>query len=499
MPSIKTKDVMTLSLLYKSCLAVTCAGLIACGGSGTSRGNSSTIDDGDDDTEMLAINVNVPMYVIDASLEVQIVGQDEPIYSNNNFTGFETGDIEVSVEDTADIVVVTLRANENSQMFDPIKARNTSFSGEIHAIDTIAKNLDINVTPLTEAVYQRTLFRSGNLDFDQPDLSMINVNHMVVSSSELNKVFNQAFSLSEFPRFSNTQSIKNIAYNARDKRPYINSFLSLGMMNLWQTSFPNSENNYVELAQNIGVDLRDGYLDGRSVEGDDTAFLALVNAPKNVDPTKNNLIDIGLRQEDARTTFGEQFKLATLKIALDNNQTIFNPDGVEELEDYSYYQDGRQNTGSSIFRWTGAGDYRPAFGFTTNATCETSIYPCKQGLNADDLNGTYTNNIEYLLGTHQVGSCTVKILASGDVRLNKGTQTITGQINRDLSDNLLRVDDTTQHYILNVGSGEIRPPQFLQFEVKNAAIVSARTGSSQNLYPSLDDLSFDKDDIRSCS
>lgn len=93
----------------------------------------------------------------------------------------------------------------------------------------------------------------------------------------------------------------------------------------------------------------------------------------------------------------------------------------------------------------------------------------------------------------------MKILASGDVRLNKGTQTITGQINRDLSDNLLRVDDTTQHYILNVGSGEIRPPQFLQFEVKNAAIVSARTGSSQNLYPSLDDLSFDTDDIRSCS
>ena len=93
----------------------------------------------------------------------------------------------------------------------------------------------------------------------------------------------------------------------------------------------------------------------------------------------------------------------------------------------------------------------------------------------------------------------MEILPSGDVRLNKGTQTITGQINRDVSDNLLRVDDTTQHYILNVGSGEIRPPHFLQFEIKNAAIVSARTGSSQNLYPSLDDLSFATDDIQSCS
>ncbi len=498
MPSIKTKDVMTLSSLYKMGLAIACAGLVACGGgSGTSRGSNSNTTD-DDDTDLISMTVNIPMYVQNASLEVHLAGRAEPIYTNNDFTGFETEEIELQKDDLQKVLVVTLSSKTNSLIFDPIQIKNTPFNGKIHAVDTMANDLNINLTPLSESVYQRTLVRSGNLDFENPDYSLINIDHITKASTELNKFFNQAFNLKDFPKFSHSQSISAIQFEVRNQKQYINSFLSLGMLNLWQSKFPNSTNSYVDLSTNIAIDLRDGYLDGRSIAGDSTSFLKLVTAPKNIDPALNNSLDIGLLQEEVRTTFGEDFKAYTLDIAEKSFQSILNPTGLNALNYYEYYQDYAQATSTSTFRWTGAGDYRAAFGFTSTATCETSALPCKQGLNADDIGARFTD-IEYLVGTHTVQNCKVEILASGDVRLTKGNQTIAGQINRDKSDNLLRVDGTTRHYILNVGSGEIRPPHFLQFEVKNAEIVSARTGNSQNLYPSLTDLTFGTDDIQSCS
>lgn len=105
MPSIKTKDVMTLSSLYKMGLAIACAGLVACGGgSGTSRGSNSNTTD-DDDTDLISMTVNIPMYVQNASLKVHLAGRAEPIYTNNDFTGFETEEIELQKDDLQKVFV----------------------------------------------------------------------------------------------------------------------------------------------------------------------------------------------------------------------------------------------------------------------------------------------------------------------------------------------------------------------------------------------------------
>ena len=499
MPSIKTKDVMTLSSLYKMGLALACAGLVACGGgSGTSRGSNSNTTDGDDDSTKLSFEVLMPMQVQNASLNVYMIGKSEPIYSNNNFTGFSTDPILVNTEDSNKLIFVTLSPNSNSLVYDPITDKYTSFDSSIHSINLVRNNLTITLSPLSEAIYQRSLVRSGNIEFENPDISLIEAKHINASYNEITQTLNQAFNLTNFPNMNYGQSIRAVEYNSKNPKPYLNVFVSLGMMQLWHNTHPTSGNSYVALSKNIGIDLRDGYLDGRTIHGDNTSFLKLVTAPKNLDPSKNNPIDIGALQESARTTFGESFKQATIEYADATSQDILNPEGLIELEEHSYYQDTAHSDTGTRLRWVGAGDYRAALGFVSTALCETSIYPCRQGLNADDILGSISD-IEYLVGRHQVQNCQIDILATGDVLLTKNSQTITGQINRDQSDNLLRTNDTTRSYLLNIGSGDMQRPHFIQLELQNSVILDARTGYSQNKFPSKSDISSDTNEISSCS
>lgn len=500
MPSKTTKDVMTMSSLRHLSIALCCATLMACGGggSGTSRSQDNSTDTEQPAEDTVSMNVLIPMHVKNATLKVYLAGKSDPIYSQSNFTGFETADIDVAQSELNKVLVVELIGNDSSTMFDPIKQTDVPFQGTLHAVNTMKNNLSIVLSPLSEAVYQRTILRAGNLDFSAPDWDLIESKHISKSVTEINTVFNQAFNLTNFTKFSHSQSISALSYDSKNEKNYVNTMLGLGMLNLWQQRYPNSVNNYVELATNIGIDLRDGSLDGRTIQGDNSTFQKLVDAPKNTDPSKNSLEDIGAVQATARRSFGEDLKQATLDYATQSYQQITNVDGFELLSDMDYYQTEIFGNSSTIYRWFGAGDYRPAFGFTGNATCTSSAYPCLQGLNADDT-GTERSQIEYLIGTHKVQNCQLEILASGDVTLSKGNKVIIGQINRDQSDNLLRLDTATQSYLLNIGAGEIIPPHFIQLEVKNAQIVDAHTGNSQNKFPALQDLSFGDDDIRSCS
>ncbi len=505
MPSIKIRHpenagICSRSVFSKTALVMLCTGLMACGGgSGTTRMNT---DEETTPTPVTSINItaHMPMHIQNAILEVRVLGDEQPTYSNQDFTGFNALIDTLTIDHQHKLVWVKLSGNDQTTMYDPILNRYVPFKGTLNAILSIQDKMVINLTPASEAIFQRTLVRAGNLDLSQPDLSLVQAKHIDKSTSEINASLNNAFNVSSFPELSNSQSISLVSYNEGSSRAYLNTFLGLGLLNLWKIKQPDAQNTYLELAQNIAVDLRDGYLDGRSIVGDHTEFKALLNAPRNEAPEYNNLLDIGTRQQESRETFGAELKNATLAYATSDLalQQVRYPNGLLALQSYSYYTQENIINSTGRFRWNGAGDYRPAFGITTSAECQgVSINPCKQGLNADDIATNYSD-IEYLIGTHTVGSCTVKMLPSGDVQLIRNSSIYTAQINRDLTDNLLQLDSASRHYLLNIGTGEIKPPYFIQLEIRDAQLINAKTGYSQNFYPLQGDIEVTSDQISSC-
>jgi hypothetical protein len=488
MPSIKTKQSVSTGLWSKSVLILLCSGLIACGGgsSGTTRiSDDNTQPDTTTPESVFKISVRMPMQVKNSHLRIQVVGDSIPLYDNQDFSDFDALVDNVPINNYRNkLLSVKLTGLDNSTMFEPILKRFVPFHGEINAIAMIqGSTIDITLSPFSEAIYQRTLVRAGNLDPSHADLTLIEAKHLSKARSEVNASLNGAFDATQFPLFNTDQSIRLVQYSTMSSRNYINIFTGLGLLNYWIKLYPKSQNTYLELAQSLGTDLRDGSLDGRTFAGDNTDFSPLITAPKNIDPALNTLLGIGETQKTTRESFGNALKTATLDYANTNFQSIINPEGLKALQNFSYYSTDYSVDTASAVRWSGAGDYHRAFGFSSDEKCQgISAYPCKQGLNADDT-GNEISAIDYLIGIHQVGSCKIEIFPNGNVRLTQNNQVYNASINRDVSDNLLRLDQASQHYILNIGAGENMPPYFMQLEIKNVHIISAKTGNADGFYP----------------
>ncbi len=510
MPSIKIKPSLTFGLLSKSIIMVLCSTLVACGNnSSTTRTdkNEEDITEEQKNPVNFALTVRMPMQVQYTTLQVQILGEDELLYENKNF-GFSgnIAEFDVIIDKLSrskylnKIAWVKLTGDKDSRMYDIVSNQFVPFEGEMNAlIELKGNNATINITPASEAIFQRSLVRAGNIDMTKPNVHLIKKAHIDKAEIEVKSSLNGAFDTSQFPKFNTSQSIVLLHYQQNSEQNYINTFTGIGLLHMWAKEQPQLSNPYLSLAQNLAIDMRDGYLDGRSIAGDDTKFIAfnaVQNTPKNIDVEKNNLQDIGKLQYDIRQAFGEQIKQATLDYANTSFQAIHNPMGMHALEKNNYYLSDNINNNFNRYRWNGAGDYRPAFGIKSNdntisidnACQPMPPYPCKQGLNADDI-GTYYSDVEYLIGTHQVGECKIEMFPNGDVRLTKGSEIIQGSINRDMSDNLQQISLDNKHYVLNIGAGEKKPPHFMQLEIQNVNIIQARIGSTiDNFYPDLKQL-----------
>ncbi len=503
MPSIKMKPSSLVDGLSKSALMVLCTTLVACGsGDGTTRvteKEDSVIEQ--EDPHHFNLAVRIPMEIKNAKLTIGVIGEDTLLYDNADFAGFNATVNKLSLEKYKNkIIWVKLIGTEKSQMYDTINNHFVSFNGELNAIaELTGSTFSLSLTPASEAIFQRTLVRAGNLNVSTPTLSLVTAKHINKATTEINASLNGAFNVAKFPEFNTSQSIARVYYLKNTEKDYINIFTGMGLLRLWAAQNPNEKNTYLSLAQNLAVDMRDGYLDGRTLQGDHTVFTAfqeLKNTPKNVNPEQNTLLDIGKTQEAVRLAFGESLRTATLNYATQTFQSERNPDGLIALEKNIFYPQNHTSDSNNRFRWNGAGDYRPAFGIKPNEK-QTNIdnacqpeppYPCKQGLNADDI-GTYYSDVEYLIGTHTVGQCKIEIFPSGDVRLTKGSQMVNSSINRDMSDNVQQINRDNKHYVLNIGAGENKPPHFMQLEIKDAQIIQVKTGyTTDNFYTDLQQL-----------
>lgn len=481
-------------------LAVSISGLLltGCGGSTSSApATSTTPPPALSPAETLTVTVRMPMQVQHARLVVSVPAIQKTLLDQADFSDFDAVIKDLKLADYQhQLLLVTLTPNANSTIYDAVTDRFVPFArGSLHALIQISGNtVQVHLTPASEAIYQRSLVRAGQVDFAQPvDPALIQPQHLNKATQEVNSALGNAFVVSLMPRFNSPISSWQTS-GTTAQSDYTNLFIGLGLQHYLVKRYPQTVDSYVTLGQSLGVDLRDGSLDGRSLAGDVTAFDSLVQpaAPRNSDPARNTLYGIGDQQKTTRESFASAVQSATLDYAYRHNQNILNPANYAALQQASLFQPLRFSADSSTqVRWTGAGDYRRAFGFTGNELCNnSSVVPCRQGLNADDIN-TDRSDIDYLIGVHQAGTCRIQILPSGDVRIGQtgGNTSWVGQINRDASDNLLRVG--AGHYLLNIGTGNTTPVDVIQLDIQDATIQNAIIGKSTNLYPqTLDRVSY---------
>ena len=479
-----------------ACSVLLCT-LAGCGGgsSGTASTPSSTSGSTPSPTviaanDQLTITARMPVQVQHARLTIQVVGEDQPLYDNFDFSDFEAVVSNIALSKyQGRIVWVTLRPSTmgNSKIYDVVKDQWVSFDqGQLHAVGEINSiSSYLQLSPLSEAIYQRALVRSGYVDFSQaPSLLPLTAKQIHKATQEVTNALNGAFNVTQLPKMNTPISNWQSTGVATD---YFNFFSGLGWLSYFQQLYPQTTNSYIALANSLGTDLRDGSLDGRSLLTDTTVFQPIVipAAPLNTNPAFNTTTRLGALQQTTREQVGYSIKQATLDYAYRHNQNILNPQGYLTLQTNAYYSSNLTDNSFNL-RWNGAGDYRRAFGFNESNLCQssgyTSNYPCQQGLNADDIEGLYSD-VEYLIGHHQLGSCTIDWMPSGDVKITQNGTVYTGQLNRESSDNLLRLDSASQRYLLNVGTGTTTPVTFMQFLIENQRIVQAQIGQSSSLYP----------------
>lgn len=464
--------------------------LIACGSGGeTTRITPPTESDPIElDPKKFYLTAKMPMQMVNAQFKIKLAAENKTIFEDKKFNGFDLIFSDLNFADiSGKIIIIEISGDHQTYMYDPILDKFVPFIGKMHYIGQVnSQKARVLITPISEAIFQRTITRSNQFDYENPDLSLIRNKHILKSASEASSTFRNAFSSIEnfIPNFSNHLSITSINYSENNVTQYSRLFLGLGYMLHFYEKNPNTKNTYLELSQSIGTDFRDGFLDGRSIIGDKTTYTALVTAPINTNPQNNSYQKIGTYQKNIRDEFSNHLKLSTIKYV--EKYAMLTKKEVQVLRNIEnnalYFDTSQTNLDQNThYRWLGAGDYRPAIGLKNADSCSNGANPCRQGLNVDDLE-THVNDVEYLIGTHQLNTCTIHIFPSGNVSITKGDKVYRSSINRDLSDNLQQVTNGSNHYVLNVGASENKPAYFLQFEIKDMQITKARTGYNFDIY-----------------
>ena len=392
---------------------------------------------------------------------------------------------------------VEISTRPNSLIYDFISGQYQNFSMNLHAlvdVDTTNLTQNIFINPSSEAIYQRALVRSGQLPNEAEDPTRISSLHLKMASVDVSTALLNAFHgmnihnlepsylLSAFtPQNINLPQQENL---------YTTTYLSFGYLKQWANQFPNR--TFTEFTKNLAIDLRDGYLDAKTIRGDQANLSSIIPAaPENIDPAKNTLMNITNNQKNIRNQYATSLRAAVFELANNYQQQSLNPAGYVLLQQNSYTGAEPFIDSTSSFRIAGAGDYRRAVGFVDETgSCNGSKYPCKQGITGINLVNPNLPSIEYLIGHYEdkVNGCQLNIRANGALELIKDSKMYRSVLDADSTDNLLQLPDPTKsEYLLNSSSPEPNNDSFkyafIQVHIKANQVLSAQAGLDSRKAP----------------
>ncbi|EXE90742.1 hypothetical protein SAMN02799632_01688 [Acinetobacter pittii] len=469
--------------------------LTGCGGGGSSGGSSPTTPTPVDPTPEATTDVTLKTPVEMRNIQLKVYDNtNNAILVDTSIASLNSFNVKIPTAKLNRLYRVEITTQSSSQVFDPITPQYQTLSGIYHAFITpnsVSGRIQF-ISPSSEAVYQRAVIRSGQLPQETVDPTRIEQLHVDLASQDVYKSLMNAFKDGDIPSLSPANSLLNLTllrYSTTKPSTYVDSYLSFGYLQYWST-IHGGANTYQELVKSLVTDLKDGFLDGKKLHGDQTSFTPIFTpAPDNIDPLKNTLLDIAANQKVTRDYFGTNLKASTLQLAQANSQQSLDQTGYELLQKKQYTGIVPTVNSTTFIRIDGAGDYRRAVGFTTTATCNGSTYPCKQGLTSINLSDPNLPATDYLVGHYEDTStgCQLNFRANGQIDLSKGSQIYRAALSADSTDNLLQTDAASSSYLLNSSSAEpnnsTQQYNFIQLSIKANKIISAKAGLDSRKAP----------------
>ncbi len=469
--------------------------LTGCGGGGSSGGSSSSTPTPVDPTPEATTDVTLKTPVEMRNIQLKVYDNtNNAVLVDTSIASLNSFNVKIPTTKLNRLYRVEITTQSSSQVFDPITSQYQNLSGIYHAFITpnTVSNRTQFISPSSEAVYQRAIIRSGQLPQETVDPTRIEQLHVDLAAQDVYKSLMNAFKDSAIPSLSpaNTLTILNLQqYSTKQPTTYVDSYLSFGYLQYWSTIHGEAA-TYQELVKSLATDLKDGFLDGKKLHGDQTSFTPIFTpAPDNIDPLKNTLLDIAANQKVTRDYFGTNLKVSTLQLAQANSQQSLDQTGYELLQKKQYTGIVPTVNSTTFIRIDGAGDYRRAVGFTTTATCNGANYPCKQGLTSINLSDPNLPATDYLVGHYEDTStgCQLNFRANGQIDLSKGSQIYRAALSADSTDNLLQTDAASSSYLLNSSSAEpnntTQQYNFIQLSIKANKIISATAGLDSRKAP----------------
>lgn len=467
------------------------AALVGCGGGGSSSGNSPSTPTPVDPTPEATTDVTVKSPVEMRNIQLKVYDNTtNSVLLDTSIASLNSFNVKIPTAKLNRLYRVELTTQNSSQVFDPITLTYQNFSGTYHAFITpnSVSGRTLFISPSSEAVYQRAVIRSGQLPQEKIDPTRIEQLHVDLASQDVYRSLLNAFKDADIPSLSPANLL--MQYSSIKPSTYVDSYLSFGYLQYWLATHGGAT-TYQELTKSLATDLKDGYLDGKKLHGDQTTFTPMfIAAPDNIDPVKNTLLDIAANQKTTRDNFATNLKASILQLAKANSQESLDQTGYDLLQKKLYSGIVPIENTTDFFRIDGAGDYRRAVGFSgITATCNGSAYPCKQGLTSINLSDPKLPATDYLVGHYEDTStgCQLNFRANGQIELIKGSQTYRSALSADSTDNLLQTDAASSSYLLNSSSAEpnnsTQQYNFIQLSIKANKIVSAKAGLDSRKAP----------------
>ena len=492
MPFFKSRQNQYSNIFKSISIVILSTYLASCGGSSNTPPTPESNNNESSSTTLQPneILLKVPLEMRNVNVKLYDNTTNQVATEIASFSGVSSA-IKFPIEKANRIYRLEISTNENSQIYDFIHDKYVALEGTYHALvwPTSTESRIFLVSPVSEAIYQRTLVRAGQLPDEEIDYTRINDTHFIMAMNDVNAALLNAFKNEKIPSVNNATSLAYLATTASTQNLYLDSYLSFGYFVHWYNTHNQTSNYYSALTQNIAWDLADGYLDGKTVLGNKTTFTPLVTTVENKDARFNTAPDIGANQKAARNQFASELKNAVLDLAQRQLQPNLNGSAYKALSERMYSGTPDSTYTSSNIRTSGAGDYRRAVGFNGSSHCDNSIYPCKRGItgiNSDNKDIQFPS-IEYLVGRFESNGCVLKVRATGDIELSKDNQVYKSSLDGGNTDNLLQVNSTTQEYILNSGSVEpsntTQQYPFIQLKIKANKIISATAGLDKRTSP----------------
>lgn len=486
----QSKEIKLHTYLGLSTLILSAA-LVGCGGGGSSSGNSPSTPTPVDPTPETTTDVTLKSPVEMRNIQLKIYDNTtNSVLVDTSIASLNSFNVKIPTAKLNRLYRVEITTQNSSQVFDPITSTYQNFSGIYHAfiIPNSVSGRNLFISPSSEAIYQRAVIRSGQLPQETIDPTRIEQLHVDLASQDVYRSLLNAFKDADIPSLSPANSL--MEYSSIKPSTYVDTYLSLGYLQYWST-FHAGTTTYQELIKSLTTDLKDGFLDGKKLHGDQTSFTPIFNsAPDNIDPVKNTLLDIAANQKTIRDNFASNLRASTLELAKANSQQLLDKNGYDLLQKKLYSGVVPVGNTTDFFRIDGAGDYRRAVGFSDIiATCNGSIYPCKQGLTSINLSDPKLPATDYLVGHYEDTStgCQLNFRANGQIELIKGSQTYGSALSADSTDNLLQTDAASLSYLLNSSSAEpnnsTQQYNFIQLSIKANKIVSAKAGLDSRKAP----------------